>query len=335
MSEIAVKKPVYFFNPKRFKSYFLMDTDKYFSGGAKTVLDGDDCDKRRIFIDNGAKVLFVAHLDTVQEPFFHGYNKKKQILICDGLDDRLGFYVACTLVNTYKLKADILLCDNEEKGATTAQYHTCKEYNWIVEFDRTGYDVVTYNRDCPDLIKALTSYWKKGWGSFSDICAIGTKSACFNLGIGYTTAHAKKDIVNIKLHNEQINDFITFYYRFYNTAFKIENESGKLASWQKPKYTYYGGYGYGASRGRWVGGKWTYPADDYDDYYGDDYSHWNFDRADDDKAILDAKGKKVLRCDFCNIDSTAGALVAKVFGCNICSDCFDFATEALIDTEGL
>jgi hypothetical protein len=190
------------------------------------TLDRDNNDKHRIFIDNGAKVLFVAHLDTVIKPKYIGYaktDKGEPIVKARGLDDRLGWYVIDKLVNRHGLKADILLTDHEEIGGSTAKYHKLKKYNWLAEFDRKGDDYVNYRMTSPDFEKALDKHFpKSGWGSFSDVCCFRDKyyKVCaVNVGVGYHSAHFKDSYVLIDQHDTMINRFIGFYKENHSKRF--------------------------------------------------------------------------------------------------------------------
>lgn len=171
------------------------------------VLDGANNDKHRIFIDRGGLVLFVAHLDTVQVPKIFKSNKK--YIYGRGFDDRLGCAWAYKL--SEELGADLLLTDHEEFCKSTAFYHKVKDYNWIVEFDREGVDIVTYDLDSIDFGQALLKYWSIGFGSYSDIRDLKTDACCFNLGLGHYGSHSKKALVKTREMQRQIAKFKTFY----------------------------------------------------------------------------------------------------------------------------
>jgi hypothetical protein len=233
--------------------FWFSHIDLIFANLKDYALDYDDKEKRRIFVDRRSDILFIAHLDTVQEPKITGIEKTDdgQILQGAGFDDRLGCYAAYRL--SKQLKADLLLTDNEEKGQSTAQHHTCKPYNWIAEFDRAGNDVVTYDCDSKKFIKALKKHWTKGFGSFSDIVQLKTKACCMNVGIGYEKAHSEDSTVNIDVYIEQIEKF---------KLFCEQNRNRKFIRSNKPKQRFiYTGYGFGRGLN-----------DYYDDYYNRDYS---------------------------------------------------------------
>ena len=186
--------------------------------GSKVEARKHSKNTRRIFIDNGGDVLFVAHLDTVLLPGIVKRTKKR--LHATGLDDRLGCLLAYEL--GIKLGADILLTDDEEKCQSTAQHHLTKNYNWTVEFDRDGDDVVTYGIDSYDFRNALTDCWDIGIGSYSDIMDLPTLTCCFNLGIGYKYAHSIDSYVDLKVLRKQIHKFEWFYEKHHDTRFMTD-----------------------------------------------------------------------------------------------------------------
>lgn len=95
---------------------------------------------RHIFIDRGASILAVAHLDTVvsEMHFFTGVIGRKLYIFNAQLDDRLGAYLLLhTLTKMLGPKAfDILLTEDEEAGKSTAyDFETEKQYNWMFSLD--------------------------------------------------------------------------------------------------------------------------------------------------------------------------------------------------------
>ena len=234
----------------------------------------------RIFIDRGSNILFTAHLDTVKTPKY--YKKNKNNVWAAGLDDRLGCAVATTLGE--ELGADVLLCDREESGKSTGYFHDLKEYNWIVEFDREGGDVVTYDLDSVEFLAALNKYWYKGIGSFTDIVMMNTSCCCMNLGIGTKYSHSENSYVNKKQLRNQIDAFKEFYSEYKDVKFKQDYRNaiigGDTSGYGFSQRQY--GYNYGATAN-------TYAVD-----YGDDI------------------------CDFCGM-----VRGQKIFNYHACEDCFD------------
>ena len=177
----------------------------------------DNPDGELFFRDNGASVLAVGHLDYVmwRKPL-----KRHKIVWCPQLDDRLGVWVLLNLLPNMGVNVDVLLTDLEESGRTTAQhFKPAKEYNWIVEFDRRGTDVVMYQYECDEYEAILGGYgFKCGWGSFSDICELGHLDvAGFNFGTGYYHEHTTKCSANIQETKEQASKFQQFYNDYKDT----------------------------------------------------------------------------------------------------------------------
>jgi acetylornithine deacetylase/succinyl-diaminopimelate desuccinylase-like protein len=144
------------------------------------------------FRDNGAHVLAVAHLDTVvtpkrRTPAFRD-TKHGPRIVSGALDDRLGAYVILNLLPQLGATCDQLLTVGEESGQSTASFfESRKDYDWVIEFDRTGTDVVMYQyEDAASREAVEASGAKMGHGSFSDIAfleQLGVKA--FNWGVGY------------------------------------------------------------------------------------------------------------------------------------------------------
>jgi hypothetical protein len=144
------------------------------------------------FKDNGAKVLAVAHLDTVvnhdrRAPHFHGAQTGPMV-VSGALDDRLGAYVILDLLPKLGVSCDTLLTVGEEDGQSTASLFTAgKDYDHVIEFDRSGTDVVMYQYECRESRAAVEACGARmGTGSFSDIAYLehlGVKA--FNWGVGY------------------------------------------------------------------------------------------------------------------------------------------------------
>ena len=197
-------------------SYWMQNIELIFHTFRAYALDYGNPEKRRLFWDNDGRVLFIAHLDAVQTPKI--IKRKGNRLTGAGFDDRLGCCIAHELGLAYG--ADVLLTDLEESGRSTAKYHDLKDYNWIVEFDRAGNDVVLYDFVCPELEEALSKYWHIGFGAFSDICFLKTEIGKFNLGIGYEHAHSETSYVDLSVLKQQLKLFEDFYRVNKNTKFR-------------------------------------------------------------------------------------------------------------------
>ncbi len=197
-----------------------------------------------IHIDNGSNVLAVAHLDSVVTKAKHFYKITilgETFVFNAQLDDRLGVYTILSLLPSLGIKTDILLTDDEEIGKSTAQYFKPeKQYNWIVEFDRTGTDLVHYQYDG----KFIRKRWDKAGfkkithGLNTDICYMeGLGCKAFNIGVGYYDYHSAWAKVDITEYLEQIEKFQLFYVMYKDLHFRHEPKP-----YQEKTYatTYYG-----------------------------------------------------------------------------------------------
>lgn len=144
------------------------------------------------FRDNGGRVLAVAHLDTVVGPAGRVprfvQSPSGPLIRSGALDDRLGAYVILHLLPRLGITCDWLLTVGEESGASTAKHFQApKDYDWIIEFDRAGTDVVMYQYEDDASREAVQEAGAEmGLGSFSDIAYLehlGVKA--FNWGVGY------------------------------------------------------------------------------------------------------------------------------------------------------
>lgn len=162
---------------------------------------GADPDRFYWYQDNGSDILAVAHLDTVQN------DRTCQVIdtaagplaVSGALDDRLGAYVILELLPTLGVTCDILLTTDEECAQSTARefaedFQGGKQYNWIIQFDRGGTDVVMYQYETPtyaELVEASGAV--VGMGSYSDIAELDDLGcAAFNWGVGYQDYHSPK-----------------------------------------------------------------------------------------------------------------------------------------------
>lgn len=152
--------------------------------------------------DNGSNVLAVAHLDTVG----HADDRTTRFIVTEGagtvvfsraLDDRLGAYIILELLPKLGLQYDILLTVGEESGMSTAAFFEPpegKHYDYMIEFDRGGTDVVMYQYEDSEvhaMVKAAGA--RVGQGSFSDVSYLdhlGIKG--FNWGVGYQDYHGPR-----------------------------------------------------------------------------------------------------------------------------------------------
>ncbi|MCK9436208.1 MAG: hypothetical protein M0Q12_03245 [Synergistaceae bacterium] len=181
-----------------------------------------------IFIDRGASILAVAHLDTVQDNqhYYTLQHDEEELIHNAQLDDRLGAYIILDVLPKLGVKADILLTENEESGNSTAKHFVpLKPYKWIFEFDRAGTDAVMYQYEDEESKKLLEdSGIHVGKGSYSDIAHmehLGVKA--FNFGTGAYDSHNKESRAIVPQVKHCIQKFMTFYNKLKDTALPHES----------------------------------------------------------------------------------------------------------------
>jgi len=207
-------------NKQKLKEILLADIS-YFKKFGVVIADSEF--GPLIHINNGGQILGVAHLDWVKfnpNPII----TNNYVINCPQLDDRLGAFVLLDHLKTKtNIPYDILLCDSEEIGRSTAGLYKTelvnKEYNWIFEFDRNGDDVVTYDYSEKWFDELLEAYdFKVGWGSFSDICKLEhllIKGA--NIGVGYSKEHTDKCYADLLMMDRQVSKFAKMMEDFAST----------------------------------------------------------------------------------------------------------------------
>lgn len=170
------------------------------------------------FKDNGSNILAVAHLDTVSKR----WGRTCRFVDTEGglvvhsraLDDRLGAYVILDLLPKLGLTFDLLLTVGEETGESTAAFfEPPKEYDWIIEFDRGGTDVVMYQYEDEDTVELVeASGADVGFGSLSDISYlehVGVKA--FNWGVGYQDYHGPRAHAYLEDTVKMVAHFLEFH----------------------------------------------------------------------------------------------------------------------------
>lgn len=260
----------------------------------------------------GAKVLCVAHVDTVSDIPHHlvefdawGQDMVRSI----NLDDRLGVYVILDLLPTLLSEPiDVLLTDDEEVGRSTARHFTRlpdeekKDYNWICSFDRRGTDVVMYDYHDSNTSNLMRKYgFEVGWGSVSDISYmtdLGVKG--FNFGVGYNQEHSLACHAFLEDTVEQVTKFVTFFEEMKDT--KLEHDESMVT---KRRYYYGGGTGYSAhdweSDYQWYRNR----------YNGTGSSHYEY-----------SSGDKRIECDLCTVEySHWSVYYVDQFSANMCHNC--------------
>jgi hypothetical protein len=192
-------------------------------------LGPDDYGNERFYYhkDNGSNILAVGHLDHVQrDASCTVINTAGGLLACSGaLDDRLGVYVILELLPKLGIACDWLLTTDEEMGASTAaDFVTDKDYNWIIEFDRGGTDVVMYQYDTEYLGGLVDACGARvGQGSYSDICDLDDLGcSAFNWGVGYADYHSARSHAWLDDTFRMVARFVKFYNANHSTYLPYE-----------------------------------------------------------------------------------------------------------------
>lgn len=221
----------------------------------KFVLCDEETDSGYTYIDNGSKILGVAHTDSVQS-IGHFYRHKTSdhghVVLTPTLDDRIGVYTLLFMLPQLGINVDVLLTEDEEMGRSTASFFTTeKKYNWVVEFDRGGTDAVLYQYQSNDkLVRALRKYYTIGAGSYSDIADL-TDLGCsgMNLATGYYQYHSFNAYLVEDHYKESIRQFAKFYRKYHRTHF-----DHVPSPYRRGRLSYYSSYGWN-DENLWYGGK--------------------------------------------------------------------------------
>jgi len=223
------------------------------------------------FKDNGSQVLAVAHLDYVGSASHApqritlkpAQGADRELIFHPALDDRLGAYIIGDVLPKYGVRVDILYTTGEETHKSSAKvFAPIKSYDWVVEFDRRGTDVVGYqyqDDDCEWSKLVRAAKMTVGNGSYTDIVDLEfMKVLCFNWGIGYHNEHTAYCHVEMLELRQQLYGFMTFY---------EQNVGKKLPFEPKPKkFVWYNG------QHKYYGGKWNDKDDDEAPYYYGKYT---------------------------------------------------------------
>jgi hypothetical protein len=186
----------------------------------RTEIDQPGPENYYYYKDHGSNILAVAHLDTVvaddkRRVTYH--DTEDGLVIQSGcLDDRLGAYIILELLPAVGLQFDILLTVGEESGMSTAGGFVVpegKEYDWIIEFDRGGMDVVTYDYEDAELVDRIESVGAvHAPGIFSDISYmehVGVKA--MNWGVAYHDYHGPNGYAYIDETLTMVDLFLDFH----------------------------------------------------------------------------------------------------------------------------
>jgi hypothetical protein len=212
--------------------------------------------------NNDSSVLAVAHLDTVMPHWRREASfvdtEDGPVIFSGALDDRLGAYVILELLPALGLEYDILLTVGEESGASTAQYFLPpegKEYDWIIEFDRGGTDVVMYQyEDSETSAMVRRAGGKVSPGAFSDISYLEhLKIKAFNWGVGYRDYHGPRSHAFLEDTFEMVAKYLLFH---------EQNEGTAMVHYPRAKVTYGSGYS----------GRSTFRS--YSSYDDDEWEQW-------------------------------------------------------------
>lgn len=171
--------------------------------------------------DNGADILAVAHLDSVQDDVGAQvtWTAAGPLVTSGALDDRLGAYVILDLLPRLGVVCDILLTTDEELGQSTAREfaedHAAegKPYNWVIQFDRGGTDVVMYQYEAPEYVAMVEDAGAHvGDGSYSCIAELEELGcAAFNWGVGYADYHSPRSHAWLRDTFRSVARFLRFY----------------------------------------------------------------------------------------------------------------------------
>ncbi len=230
------------FDTNRMNKILTAKTDTILNNPTKYWKMDFEKGNRYLFVDNGAKILAVAHLDTVDDggkyakgksnkPVFKRTGADDLEITSIALDDRLGVFLIMDVLPELGLNYDILLTTDEEIGMSTAKnFKTTKEYNWIFELDRRDYGtVVMYDYESKETKNAVSLIdYRVEQGSFSDICYLDDLGvAGFNFGVGYKYEHTNTCYTRTSWMNVVVNMFVDFFEVFEDTKFEYEKKSYK------------------------------------------------------------------------------------------------------------
>jgi len=175
----------------------------------KTVEISRDAKHGFLFAPGTIPVAVVAHLDTVHRVPVQKVKVSKALHMSSsegiGGDDRCGVFIILSLLMK-GLRPTVIFTTGEEIGglgarAFTSVYATLDNVNWMIEFDRAGYDeVVNYSDQNPDLIDEIVKFgFQKARGSFTDISILAPhfKRSAVNVSSAYYNPHQTKEYIDL------------------------------------------------------------------------------------------------------------------------------------------
>lgn len=195
--------------------------------------------------DNGAPVLAVAHLDHVQDDASCSVvdTAAGPLAISGALDDRLGAYVILDLLPKLGLAVDLLLTTDEESGRSTARDFALAvddpPWNWAIEFDRGGTDVVLYQYETPELVELVRrSGARVGTGSYSDVVDLDTLGiAGLNWGVGYQDYHSPRSHAWLYDTFRMVAHFERFYLENADTLLEHDSDAASWLNYEDEAWT--------------------------------------------------------------------------------------------------
>lgn len=206
-------------------------TDDFSAYATKTELAPQNGrDRFYWFQDNGADILAVAHLDSVQrDGTCNVVETNAGLLATSGtLDDRLGAYIILEMFPRLGIKVDVLLTTDEEIGQSTGyDFDTDKQYRWMIQFDRAGTDVVMYQYETPELVRLVKAAGAPvGTGSYSDIADLEHLGCSgLNWGTGYADYHSARAHAWLDDTFKSLARFKQFYAANKNRTLEFQTHS--------------------------------------------------------------------------------------------------------------
>lgn len=171
-------------------------------------------------------ILLVAHMDTVHAQKPRKINDELGILSSPqgiGGDDRCGIYMINQIIK--QIDCHVLFTEDEEIGGIGARKFAkselCKKlrgtFNYIIEFDRKGYNDAVFYECGNDEFKAFVTkeFYKEATGSYSDICDVAPAldASAVNLSCGYYKAHTTDEYVVMREMMKSIAEAINLIKR--------------------------------------------------------------------------------------------------------------------------
>lgn len=227
------------YDQKALKRICELDEREFHRYGKRRMVDQEAPANILYHRNNGSNILAVAHLDTVAPAHTRtarfADTAAGPIVHSRALDDRLGAYIILDMLPRLGLRFDILLTTGEEAGRSTAGlFDSDKQYDWMIEFDRGGTDVVTYQYGDDETDKRVTSIGARvGMGSFSDISYLdhlGCKG--FNWGVGYEDYHGPRSHAYLNDTFLMVTLFLEFHDRWADT-FMPHDATAAVDPWGK------------------------------------------------------------------------------------------------------